>query len=92
MELSNREELYRNRWLRIHYIKNTHGIEDTKVLWKLLRNAELKKETVAIKTAAQVKALRNNAVGAILDKTSNEDTRRLCKKIEETVDPLGQLL
>ena len=56
--------------------------------WVWLQNGDLKRETGSLIVVAQNQSIRTNLVKANIDKSQIDTLCRLCKKVDESIDPI----
>ena len=54
--------------------------------WAWLQNGDLERETESLIVAAQNQSIRTNLVKARIDKSQGDSLRRMCRKVDESID------
>ena len=80
-----RLEDWEEKVLRGQYLRQTKEVRSDQC-WAWLQNGDLKRETVSLTVAAQNQSIRTNLVKAGIDKSHGDSLRRMCRKVDESID------
>ena len=80
-----RLEDWEEKVLHGQYLRQTKTVRSDQC-WTWLQNGDLKSEPESLIVAAQNRSIRTNLVKARIDKSQVNSLRRMCRKVDESID------
>ena len=78
-------EDWEEKVLHRQYLRWTKEVKSDQC-WAWLQNGDLKRETESLRVVAQNQSIRTNIVKAKIDKSQGDSLRRVCRKVDESID------